>query len=123
MAELKISVISTNPFEEFRIQCEASLNAGLTQVFPFFHYPRILFELPPNPKFGELISLMKMVRNLYDKLSTDELLFLIYSTYEDYTDKSSKSKELLSPSKRSLLAKNLLQKGLITEKRYFELVG
>jgi hypothetical protein len=67
--------------------------------------------------------MMKMVRNLYDKLPTDELLFLIYSTYEDYTEKSTKSKELLSSPKRERIAESLMRKGLITEKRYAELVG
>lgn len=85
-------------------------------------YSEIVRRYSKEPKFEELLTMMKMVRDLYDKLSTDELLFLIYATYGSYTEKSRKSEELLSPSKREKLARRLLKKGLITQKRYNELV-
>lgn len=76
-----------------------------------------------NPKFKELLGMMKMVRELYDKLSIDELLFLVYVTYPDYKQMSKISDELLSPQKRKEIAKRLLKKEIITTGRYSELIG
>jgi len=76
-----------------------------------------------NPKFLQLVSLAKMVRKLYDRLSRDELLLLIYITYNEYTEFSSVSDKLLSPLKKHELARSLLNKGLITESRFKEIIG
>ena len=65
----------------------------------------------------------KMIRDLYDRLTTDELLLLVYHTYPEYKLKSKKSEELLSPQNKSRIAKQLLSKGLITLKKYHEIVG
>jgi hypothetical protein len=73
-----------------------------------------------DPEFQNMHVLMKMTRQLYDKLSKDELLFLIYVTYPEYREKSNISDTLMS--KRKELAKKLLEKGVITEGRYQELV-
>ncbi len=75
-----------------------------------------------NEYFLELLSLMRAVRDIYDKLSHDELLLLIYVTYDEYTEYSAVSERLLAPKKKAELAKGLLRKGLITEARYRELV-
>jgi len=74
-----------------------------------------------NPKFSQLLSMAKMIRKLYDRLSRDELLFLIYITYNEYTEFSAVSDKLLSTTKKLELAGNLLAKGLITESRYKEI--
>ncbi len=76
-----------------------------------------------NPRFLHLISLAKIVRRLYDRLTRDELLLLIYITYDEYTELSSVSEKLLSQNKKQELARNLLNKGLITESRFKEIVG
>jgi uncharacterized protein YwgA len=76
-----------------------------------------------NPRFSQLLSLAKMVRKLYDRLTRDELLLLIYITYSEYTEFSSVSENLLSPMKKQELVKNLLSKGLITESRFKEIIG
>lgn len=76
-----------------------------------------------NPRFQELLSMMTMVRDLYDDLTVDEVLFLVYMTYEEYTDRSSRADHLMSPSMRRRLSKSLLEKGAITSKRYEELVN
>lgn len=76
-----------------------------------------------NPKFLQLISLAKTVRKLYDRLTRDELLLLIYITYNEYTEFSSVSDKLLSPIKKQELARSLLNKGLITESRFKEIIG
>lgn len=85
-------------------------------------YKKLIKENIDNPRFKDFLSMIKMVRSLYDKLTVRELLFLIYITYDEYTQKSSISKELLSPQNRRKYSKKLLEKGLITEKRYNELV-
>ena len=61
-----------------------------------------------------------IVRSLYDYLSNDELMFLVYKTY-GYTEKSEVIERLLE--KKEYLAGQLLKKGIITKKRYQELVA
>jgi len=75
-----------------------------------------------DERFRELLATLKMIRNLYDRLSEEELLLLIYTTYSDYTEKSEVSDKLLSKEKRSEIARRLLKKGVITEKRYREIL-
>jgi uncharacterized protein YwgA len=86
-------------------------------------YERMVSEYGDQAKFSQLMAMMRMVRDLYDRLSTDELLFLIYVTYEEFTERSWKSMELLSEPKRSMLAKRLLRKGVITSKRFDEIIA
>lgn len=76
-----------------------------------------------NPRFQELLAMMTMVRDLYDDLTVDEVLFLVYVTYGEYTEKSSRADDLLSPHMRRRLSRNLLDKGAITSERYKELVS
>jgi hypothetical protein len=76
-----------------------------------------------NPRFQELLAMMTMVRDLYDDLTVDEVLFLVYITYGEYTEKSSRAAHLLSPSMRRRLSRNLLEKGAITSERYLEIVS
>jgi hypothetical protein len=66
-----------------------------------------------------LLSGIKLVRELYDKLSSEELLLLIYSTYPEYTEYSKIYKDI--ERKRKTLAKNLLEIGIIDENRFKEL--
>jgi len=61
-----------------------------------------------------------IVRSLFDSLSNDELMFLVYKTY-GYTEKSEIIDRLLE--KKEYLAGQLLKKGVITKKRYQELIG
>jgi len=80
-------------------------------------------ELASNPKFLPLLSSMKMVRAIYDKLTIDELLFLIYSTYPKYAVFSNYSDRLLKNQQgRKSICESLLKKELITEQRYTELL-
>jgi len=85
-------------------------------------FEKILAANSDNQEFVEFLAMSKMVRELYDKLSRDEVLLLIYSTYKDYTEFSSVSDKILSPIKRERLAKSLLKKGVISEKRYKEIL-
>ena len=76
-----------------------------------------------NPRFNELLAMMGMVRRLYEGLTVDELLLLIYVTYAEFTERSQVSERLLAPANRKRLAAGLLRKGAITEGRYAELVS
>lgn len=86
-------------------------------------FKQIVQEYKSDERFVQLTNALKMVRNLYDRLSQDELLFLIYVTYPEYTKFSNISDKLLrDKNKRKQLASDLLRKGLITESRYKELL-
>ena len=85
-------------------------------------YNKIIDSNKNEQKFIEFLTILKVIRKLYDKLSSDELLFLIYTTYEEYTEYSSVSDRLLAPKKKHELASKLFKKGIITESRYNELV-
>jgi hypothetical protein len=75
-----------------------------------------------NPEFVEFLAMSKMVRELYDNLSRDEILLLIYSTYKEYTEFSSVSDRIFNPKRKEQLAKGLLKKGVITEDRFKEIL-
>ena len=76
-----------------------------------------------NKKFVELLKTIKLVRIMYDRLSNNELLFLIYQTYPTYAVHSNIYETLVvDKNKREELANALLRKGIVTEKRYEELL-
>lgn len=75
-----------------------------------------------NERFRQLLATLKMIRELYDRLSDEELLLLVYVTYPEFRERSDISDRLLSAHKREEIARKLLKKGLITEKRYREIV-
>lgn len=77
-----------------------------------------LDEFSPENREKIIIS-MNIVRSLYDSLTSDELMFLVYKTY-GFTEKSDVIDRLLDNKKS--LAGGLLKKGVITEKRYRELI-
>ena len=83
-------------------------------------YEEIVKQNINNPRFKQLLQLLKMTRELYDKLTRDELLFLIYITYPEYAEKSKVYNELMR--KKKVIAKELLNKGIITPERYKEIV-
>lgn len=77
-----------------------------------------------NEKFIYLLHILELIRNIYDKLSKDELLFIIYLTYPDYIELSNKYEKLvLNKENRTSLAKKLYSKGIITKERYEEIIG
>lgn len=82
-------------------------------------FRNILKENKGNERFNELIESIKMIRKIYEKLTVDELLFLIYVTYPDYKTKSEVFDKLYF--KRDEISLSLLKKGLITQSRYEEL--
>ena len=46
----------SNPFGQFRSQCETSLRNAFTKVFPWLYLPGIELKAPPSPNLGELTS-------------------------------------------------------------------
>lgn len=83
-------------------------------------YRRLYFEAKKRESLLPLLSGIKMVRELYDNLSSEELLLLIYSTYPEYTEFSKIYKDI--ERKKKPLAKSLLNRGLIDDKRFEEII-
>jgi hypothetical protein len=75
-----------------------------------------------HKEFDLLISGLVLIREIYDQLSRNELLLLIYCTYPEYTTLSKVSDKLLKNkvTKHRILSA-LLAKQLITEQRFEEL--
>lgn len=86
-------------------------------------FNRIKVENEKLESFARIINSLKLIRTIYDKLSKDELLLLIYVTYPSYIEFSNIYDDLVrNDDKRKRIASNLLLKGLITNSRYEELV-
>jgi hypothetical protein len=75
-------------------------------------------EMHPE-NLDRLISSVQFIRQVYDQLTDDEFMFLVYMTY-GYTEKSDRFDALLKKKKQ--LAESLLRKKIITHQRYLELV-
>jgi uncharacterized protein YwgA len=82
-------------------------------------YKKFYSDAKKRESLLPLLSGIKMVRELYDNLSSEELLLLIYSTYPEYTEFSKIYKDI--ERKKKPLAKNLLIIGLIDDKRFEEI--
>lgn len=77
-----------------------------------------------DEKFIHLLHSLKLIREIYDKLAKEELLFLMYATYPEYIEFSNIYDRLVKDEeKRKQLSGNLLKKGLITKDRYEELIA
>jgi hypothetical protein len=75
-------------------------------------------EMRPE-NFNRLNQSIQFIRSIYDNLTDDEFMFLVYMTY-GYTEKSDRFEDLLKRKKQ--LAENLLRKKIITHHRYEELL-
>lgn len=75
-------------------------------------------EMRPE-NFERLLQSIKFIRSIYDNLTDDEFMFLVYMTY-GYTEKSDRFEDLLKRKKQ--LAESLLRKKIITHQRYQELL-
>ena len=75
-------------------------------------------EMRPE-NFERLKQSIEFIRSVYDHLTDDEFMFLVYMTY-GYTEKSDRFDALLK--KRKQLADSLLRKKIITHHRYGELL-
>ncbi|MCW3994197.1 MAG: arginine--tRNA ligase [Candidatus Bathyarchaeota archaeon] len=52
----KTLMVSENPFAEFRLECQNSLEGSLQKLFSETQITRLSLERPPNPEFGQLAS-------------------------------------------------------------------
>ncbi len=84
-------------------------------------YSRMITENSKNINFMKLLTAMKLIRDMYDILTPNELLLLIYKTFPDYIEFSSIAENILKEPLRSNIIKSLLSKGIISEERYNEL--
>lgn len=78
-------------------------------------YNRLLDNIGADEDLKHLLSGMKIVRQLYDKLTLEELLLLIYDTYPEFTKKSNVYDQI--KKKKEKISTSLMKKGLIDEKR------
>jgi uncharacterized protein YwgA len=82
-------------------------------------FQKFLDEYRGNKRFNEVLEVIKLVRRMYEKLSMEELLLLVYVTYPKYRIKSQIFDEIYS--KKDKIALSLLKKGLITKERCEEI--
>lgn len=83
-------------------------------------YKRLFEKIQKNDEMLHLLAGIKMVRELYDKLSLEELLLLIYDTYPEYIERSDVWNDI--KKKKSQLAASLKKKGVVSDERYCSLV-
>jgi len=83
-------------------------------------YQRIYRAISKTESVKPLLTGIKMVRELYDKLSLEELLLIIYDTYPEYKEHSTVSRDI--EVKKEYLAKRMRTKGIIDDQRFNELV-
>ena len=76
-----------------------------------------------SESFQLILSSMKMTREIYDKLTYNEFLLLMYLTYPDYTAKSVIFSGLVEDeTKKNSLLQSIRRKGLLTDDRFNELM-
>lgn len=77
-------------------------------------------EYKTQEKFSFLKHSLELIRKLYDQLTQNELLFLMYDTFPDYIEKSSKYEEIMKM--RNEILKDLAEKKILTDEKYVELI-
>jgi arginyl-tRNA synthetase len=50
------SMVSPNPFGDFRSNCEEALRTAVKGLYPSFSVESLFLDIPPSPEFGELAS-------------------------------------------------------------------
>ncbi|MEK6908463.1 MAG: hypothetical protein AABX23_00220 [Nanoarchaeota archaeon] len=85
-------------------------------------YNKIIKIKSKENSFNELSALIKIIRSLYDSLSGEELLFLMYETFPEFTKYSEVSDNILKNKyNRKRILEGLYAKSIITDERYLEL--
>lgn len=85
------------------------------------NYQIIYSSCQQSKEAHKLLAGIQMVRRVYDELSCEELLLLIYDTYPGYSKKSIVLDQI--DKRRIKLAEQLLKKGVIDEDRYQDLIA
>lgn len=83
-------------------------------------FNELISEHSKDEKFQMILQSLKMLRELYDKFSWEELIFIMYETYPEFIEYSEYYCKI-STERKEIILKNLLRKKLITENRYKEL--
>lgn len=86
-------------------------------------YDDMAARAPNGTKLRDLINVANLTRHIYDKLTVDELLFLVCDFYPEHTDLSNVQDRYKSPATRRRLADSLLKKEIITQERHEELIA
>lgn len=83
-------------------------------------YERIYAESLKDSHMRDLLTGIRIVRDVYDEFDEEELLLLFYNTYPDYREYS----EVAIPiyQKRKEIADRMLKKNLIDSDRYNDLI-
>jgi len=86
------------------------------------NYNKLLNDLikTQNEDLRHLLTGINIVRQLYDKLTSKELLLLIYDSYPKYIKASEEYNKI--NRNRNTIAKHLKEKGIIDLKRYNSLI-
>jgi hypothetical protein len=85
-------------------------------------FKKIVEEYKENQKLKDTLLQMNFIRKLYDGLSTNELLFLIYDTYKEFPERSLVSDKILKNLfLTNNIIENLFKKSYITYDKFFEL--
>jgi len=84
-------------------------------------FKKLVQKFIDDMRFLRMLEVIKIIRDLYDKLTREELLLLVYVTFPKYKRKSKIFNEIYK--KRKEIAKSLLKKNIITEERYKEILN
>ena len=100
-----------------------SLSGGYIKLTPkgMEKYQTLFQKAHKNESLILLLTGIKMVRELYDKLSLEELLLLIYDTYPKYKLRSNVSDSIFR--KRKSLANGIYSKGFVDKVRMESLIA
>lgn len=83
-------------------------------------FRKIVEMYEEDPKFRRMLEAIRLIRRLYDKLSIDEFLLLVYITYPEYKERSKVLERIYR--KRKEIAHSLLRKSLITTEKFQEII-
>lgn len=108
------------PLHYTKAFCFGKSSIGLTHEGKKI-YKQLVEIYKGNIRFKEFLGMLKMIREMYDKLTVDELLLLMYLTYKQYIKYSNVYETLMS--RKNEISRKLYEKGLITEKRYLEVLN
>ncbi|MBE0522243.1 MAG: hypothetical protein IBX39_08290 [Candidatus Methanoperedenaceae archaeon] len=99
------------------------LSGGYVKITPKGKeiYNKLFQNAKKNESLSVLLSGIGIIRELYDKLSLEELLLLIYDTYPEYKLKSNVSDSIFK--KKDVLAKGIYKKGFIDNERMGSLIS
>gem|GEM_PF-1519538 len=84
-------------------------------------YKEIRNRYSYDEKFNDLLIKMKMIRELYDRLTIEEFAILLYTRYEETIEGSTLIDRLDNNKKRKII-EDLYRKDYITKERYKELL-